>query len=100
MKCIEQIKSQESNRDICAHLSIFHVHLFVCLCVHVSPLSPFCLQKGEALESGSKRFEDLEFRQLECETSLEEEKETVTRQLLQEKAEYQRRVAKRKVLLL
>ncbi|XP_060718490.1 pleckstrin homology-like domain family B member 1 isoform X10 [Tachysurus vachellii] len=53
-------------------------------------------RKAEALESGSKRFEDLEFRQLERESSLEEEKETVTRQLLQEKAEYQRSVAKRK----
>ncbi|XP_058239422.1 pleckstrin homology-like domain family B member 1 isoform X4 [Hemibagrus wyckioides] len=53
-------------------------------------------RKAEALESGSKRFEDLEFRQLERESSLEEEKETVTRQLLQEKAEYQHSVAKRK----
>ncbi|XP_053086536.1 pleckstrin homology-like domain family B member 1 isoform X5 [Pangasianodon hypophthalmus] len=53
-------------------------------------------KKAEALESGSKRFEDLEFRQLERESSLEEEKETVSRQLLQEKAEYQRSVAKRK----
>ncbi|MCI4394415.1 hypothetical protein PGIGA_G00168410 [Pangasianodon gigas] len=54
------------------------------------------VRKAEALESGSKRFEDLEFRQLERESSLEEEKETVSRQLLQEKAEYQRSVAKRK----
>ncbi|XP_017315969.1 pleckstrin homology-like domain family B member 1 isoform X8 [Ictalurus punctatus] len=53
-------------------------------------------RKAEALESGSKRFEDLEFRQLERESSLEEEKETVSRQLLREKAEYQRSVAKRK----
>ncbi|KAI4890579.1 hypothetical protein NFI96_016200 [Prochilodus magdalenae] len=53
-------------------------------------------RKAEALESSSKRFEDLEFRQLERESSLEEEKETLTRQLLQEKAEYQRSVAKRK----
>lgn len=53
----------------------------------------------EALESGSKRFEDLEFRQLERESSLEEEKETVSRQLLQEKADYHRSVAKRKVSL-
>ncbi|XP_066513422.1 pleckstrin homology-like domain family B member 1 isoform X2 [Hoplias malabaricus] len=53
-------------------------------------------RKAEALESGSKRFEDLEFRQLEHESSLEEEKEMVSRQLLQEKAEYQRSVAKRK----
>ncbi|XP_053340995.1 pleckstrin homology-like domain family B member 1 isoform X8 [Clarias gariepinus] len=53
-------------------------------------------RKTEALESGSKRFEDLEFRQLERESSLEEEKETISRQLLQEKAEYQRCIAKRK----
>ncbi|TSY98096.1 Pleckstrin homology-like domain family B member 1 [Bagarius yarrelli] len=53
-------------------------------------------RRAEALESGSKHFEDLEFRQLERESSLEEEKETVARQLLQEKAEYQRSVAKRK----
>ncbi|KAL7838166.1 hypothetical protein AOLI_G00265700 [Acnodon oligacanthus] len=53
-------------------------------------------RKVEALESSSKRFEDLEFRQLERESSLEEEKETLSRQLLQEKAEYQRSVAKRK----
>ncbi|XP_063059581.1 pleckstrin homology-like domain family B member 1 isoform X8 [Engraulis encrasicolus] len=53
-------------------------------------------RKAEALESGSKRFEDLEFRQLERESALEEEKETVSRQLLQEKADYHRSVAKRK----
>ncbi|KAF5892883.1 pleckstrin homology-like domain family B member 1 isoform X10, partial [Clarias magur] len=53
-------------------------------------------KKAEALESGSKRFEDLEFSQLERESSLEEEKETISRQLLQEKAEYQRCIAKRK----
>ncbi|XP_041949054.1 pleckstrin homology-like domain family B member 1 isoform X10 [Alosa sapidissima] len=53
-------------------------------------------KKAEALESGSKRFEDLEFRQLERESGLEEEKETVSRQLLQEKADYHRSVAKRK----
>ncbi|XP_076130314.1 pleckstrin homology-like domain family B member 1 isoform X3 [Alosa pseudoharengus] len=53
-------------------------------------------RKAEALESGSKRFEDLEFRQLERESGLEEEKETVSRQLLQEKADYHHSVAKRK----
>ncbi|XP_039515178.1 pleckstrin homology-like domain family B member 1 isoform X3 [Pimephales promelas] len=52
--------------------------------------------KVEALESATKRFEDLEFRQLERESGIEEEKETVSRQLLQEKAEYHRSVAKRK----
>ncbi|XP_016380248.1 pleckstrin homology-like domain family B member 1 isoform X8 [Sinocyclocheilus rhinocerous] len=53
-------------------------------------------RKVEALESATKRFEDLEFRQLERESGIEEKKETVSRQLLQEKAEYHRSVAKRK----
>ncbi|XP_051970231.1 pleckstrin homology-like domain family B member 1 isoform X7 [Xyrauchen texanus] len=53
-------------------------------------------RKVEALESATKRFEDLEFRQLERESGIEEEKETVSRQLLQEKAEYHRNVTKRK----
>ncbi|XP_016327817.1 pleckstrin homology-like domain family B member 1 isoform X2 [Sinocyclocheilus anshuiensis] len=53
-------------------------------------------RKVEALESATKRFEDLEFRQLERESGMEEEKDTVSRQLLQEKAEYHRSVAKRK----
>ncbi|XP_051526286.1 pleckstrin homology-like domain family B member 1 isoform X4 [Myxocyprinus asiaticus] len=53
-------------------------------------------RKLEALESATKRFEDLEFRQLERESGIEEEKETVSRQLLQEKAEYHRNVTKRK----
>ncbi|XP_059406737.1 pleckstrin homology-like domain family B member 1 isoform X9 [Carassius carassius] len=53
-------------------------------------------RKVEALESATKRFEDLEFRQLERESGIEEEKETVSRQLLQEKAEYFRTVVKRK----
>ena len=46
---------------------------------------------------GTKQFEDLEFRQLERESGLEEEKETLSRQLLLERAEYHRSVAKRKV---
>uniref|UniRef100_A0A3P9KCX7 Pleckstrin homology-like domain family B member 1 n=1 Tax=Oryzias latipes TaxID=8090 RepID=A0A3P9KCX7_ORYLA len=52
---------------------------------------------GELLEAGTKKFEDLEFQQLERESSLEEERETMSQQLLQERAEYQRGVAKRKV---
>ncbi|XP_064206961.1 pleckstrin homology-like domain family B member 1 isoform X4 [Anguilla rostrata] len=50
----------------------------------------------EALESATKRFEDLEFQQLEKESSLEEERETMSQQLLQERAEYHRSVSKRK----
>lgn len=54
-------------------------------------------QDGEALEAGTKKFEDLEFQQLERESSLEEERETMSQQLLQERAEYHNSVAKRKV---
>lgn len=54
-------------------------------------------QEGEALEAGTKQFEDLEFQQLEKESSLEEERETVSQQLLHERAEYHRSVARRKV---
>lgn len=54
-------------------------------------------QDGEALETGTKKFEDLEFQQLERESSLEEERETISQQLLQERAEYHSSVARRKV---
>lgn len=49
------------------------------------------------MEAGTKKFEDLEFQQLERESSLEEERETMSQQLLQERAEYHGSVAKRKV---
>lgn len=54
-------------------------------------------QKAEALESGTKQFEELEFCQLEEESSLEEKKEAQSSQLLQERAEYHCSVARRKV---
>ncbi|CAG06474.1 unnamed protein product, partial [Tetraodon nigroviridis] len=54
------------------------------------------LQDGETLEAETKKFEDLEFQQLERESSLEEERETRSQQLLQERAEYQSSVARRK----
>uniref|UniRef100_A0A8C7KQI8 Pleckstrin homology-like domain family B member 1 n=1 Tax=Oncorhynchus kisutch TaxID=8019 RepID=A0A8C7KQI8_ONCKI len=53
-------------------------------------------KEADALEVGTKQFEDMEFRQLERESGLEEEKETLSRQLLLERAEYHRSVAKRK----
>ncbi|KAM9442337.1 pleckstrin homology-like domain family B member 1 isoform 18-T18 [Salvelinus alpinus] len=57
----------------------------------------FCHPKeGETLESETKQFEDLEFQQLERESSLEEEREIISQQLLQERAEYHTSVAKRK----
>ncbi|TSQ46616.1 Pleckstrin homology-like domain family B member 1 [Bagarius yarrelli] len=51
---------------------------------------------AETLEAETKQFEDLEFQQLEKESSLEEERETISQQLMQEKAQYQSSVAKRK----
>ncbi|XP_030602714.1 pleckstrin homology-like domain family B member 1 isoform X2 [Archocentrus centrarchus] len=53
-------------------------------------------RKAEALESGTKQFEEMEFCQLEEESRLEEKKEAQSSQLLQERAEYHGSVAKRK----
>ncbi|XP_039533518.1 pleckstrin homology-like domain family B member 2 isoform X1 [Pimephales promelas] len=60
----------------------------------------FFLLDTEALEAETKRFEDLEFQQLEKESHQDEEKETQTQQLLREIAEYQRSVVTRKERLL
>lgn len=49
------------------------------------------------LEAETKRFEDLEFQQLERESRQDEEKETHTQQLLREIADYQRSTVIRKV---
>lgn len=48
------------------------------------------------LEMETKRFEDLEFQQLECESRQDDEKETRTQQLLREIADYQRSGVNRK----
>ncbi|XP_069470512.1 pleckstrin homology-like domain family B member 1 isoform X3 [Ambystoma mexicanum] len=53
-------------------------------------------RESESLETQTKLFEDLEFQQLEKESRLEEERETMSHQLLQSKAEYHRNIAKRK----
>ncbi|XP_004706450.2 pleckstrin homology-like domain family B member 2 isoform X4 [Echinops telfairi] len=51
---------------------------------------------ADLLDVESKHFEDLEFQQLENESRLDEEKETLTQQLLREVADYQRSIATRK----
>ncbi|KAL4624883.1 pleckstrin homology-like domain family B member 2 [Arapaima gigas] len=51
---------------------------------------------AEALEVETKRFEDLEFQQLERESRQDEEKETQMQQLLRDIAEYQRSTVTRK----
>ncbi|XP_067848549.1 pleckstrin homology-like domain family B member 1 isoform X2 [Heptranchias perlo] len=50
---------------------------------------------GEQLDIEVKRYDDLEFQQLEHESRLEEEKETLSKQLLGEMAEYQQSIATR-----
>ncbi|XP_031427488.1 pleckstrin homology-like domain family B member 2 isoform X2 [Clupea harengus] len=57
-------------------------------------------RESEVLEAETKRFEDLEFRQLEKESRQDEEKDTHTQQLLRETAEYQRSTVTRKERLL
>lgn len=51
------------------------------------------------LETEMKHFEDLEFQQLEKESSQAEEKEKQIQQLLQEIAKYQHSLVTRKVCL-
>ncbi|KAM9728151.1 pleckstrin homology-like domain family B member 1 isoform 3-T3 [Menidia menidia] len=53
-------------------------------------------RKAEALESGTKQFEEMEFCQLEEESSLDEKKEAQSSHFLQERADYHCSVAKRK----
>ncbi|XP_051535072.1 pleckstrin homology-like domain family B member 1 [Myxocyprinus asiaticus] len=53
-------------------------------------------REAETLEAATKQFEDLEFQQLEKESSLEEERETISQQLLQDRVQYRSSVAKRK----
>ncbi|GAA6086180.1 pleckstrin homology-like domain family B member 2 [Tachysurus ichikawai] len=55
---------------------------------------------AEMLEVETKRFEDLEFQQLERESRQDEEKETQAQQILREIAEYQRSTVTRKEKLL
>ncbi|KPP64138.1 pleckstrin-like domain family B member 2-like, partial [Scleropages formosus] len=55
------------------------------------------VQDAEALEVEIKRFEDMEFQQLERQSRQDDEKETQTQQLLRDIAEYQRTTVTRKV---
>ena len=77
------------------------MHLFLCtaclLVFYVLCVCVFVCQDCEVLETETKRFEDLEFQQLERESRQDEEKETHTQQLLREIADYQRNTVTRKV---
>ncbi|XP_070841794.1 pleckstrin homology-like domain family B member 2 isoform X4 [Chaetodon trifascialis] len=64
------------------------------------PLQEQLARDCEVLETETKRFEDLEFQQLERESRQDEEKENHTQQLLREIADYQRSTVNRKERLL
>uniref|UniRef100_A0A3B5LB91 PH domain-containing protein n=1 Tax=Xiphophorus couchianus TaxID=32473 RepID=A0A3B5LB91_9TELE len=64
------------------------------------PLQEQLARDCEVLEAETKRFEDLEFQQLEKESRQDEEKETHTQELLREVADYQRSTVTRKERLL
>lgn len=72
---------------------------FICpACLSVHYLSRvFLCQDCDVLETETKRFEDLEFQQLEHESRQDEEKENRMQQLLREIADYQRSTVTRKV---
>lgn len=78
---------EQTLRAICPAIVMFSLSL----CVFVAR------QDCEALETETKRFEDLEFQQLECESRQDEEKETHAKQLLRDIADYQRSTVTRKV---
>ncbi|KAK0143294.1 Pleckstrin y-like domain family B member 2 [Merluccius polli] len=64
------------------------------------PLQEQLARDCEALEAETKRFEDLEFQQLESESRQDEEKEKHTQKVLREIADYQRSMVTRKERLL
>ncbi|KAK1885590.1 Pleckstrin like domain family B member 2, partial [Dissostichus eleginoides] len=64
------------------------------------PLQEQLARDCEVLDAESKRFEDLEFQQLEKESRQDEEKETHTQHLLREIADFQRSSVSRKERLL
>ncbi|XP_049912379.1 pleckstrin homology-like domain family B member 2 isoform X2 [Epinephelus moara] len=64
------------------------------------PLQEQLARDCEVLDAESKRFEDLEFQQLEKESRQDEEKEIHTQQLLREIADFQRSTVTRKERLL
>ncbi|XP_063063505.1 pleckstrin homology-like domain family B member 1 isoform X2 [Engraulis encrasicolus] len=53
-------------------------------------------REAEALEAETKQFEDLEFQQLEKESSLEEERETISQQVLKERQDIHSSILRRK----
>uniref|UniRef100_A0A8C5EMG7 Pleckstrin homology-like domain family B member 1 n=1 Tax=Gouania willdenowi TaxID=441366 RepID=A0A8C5EMG7_GOUWI len=84
----DDTQREESSSTESTHQEVISTIVCVCVCV---------CQKAEALECGSKQFEELEFCQLEEESSLEEKKEAQSSKLLQQRAEYHSSIVRRRV---
>ncbi|KAJ7996707.1 hypothetical protein DPEC_G00239810 [Dallia pectoralis] len=81
-------------------VSHWRVQLDTCTEALTEHLQQQLARDMEALETEKKRFEDLEFQQLERETHQGEERDSQTQRLLREIADYQRSTVTRKERLL
>ncbi|XP_016134486.1 pleckstrin homology-like domain family B member 2 [Sinocyclocheilus grahami] len=86
-RLVHLLAEQKTQLDTCPEALKEQLHLQLC-------------RDAEMLEVETKRFEDLEFQQLERESRQDEEKETRTQHILREIAEYQRSTVTRKERLL
>nr|XP_029482403.1 pleckstrin homology-like domain family B member 2 isoform X4 [Oncorhynchus nerka]XP_029482404.1 pleckstrin homology-like domain family B member 2 isoform X4 [Oncorhynchus nerka] len=91
----ERARVEQLSQSVCELRSQLHC----CPEAMKEPLQEQLTRNSEVLEAETKRFEDLEFQQLERESRHDEEKEESTQQLLREIADYQRSTVTRKVRL-
>uniref|UniRef100_A0A8C7VCL5 Pleckstrin homology-like domain family B member 1 n=1 Tax=Oncorhynchus mykiss TaxID=8022 RepID=A0A8C7VCL5_ONCMY len=88
----ERARVEQLSQSVCELRSQLHC----CPEAMKEPLQEQLTRNSEVLEAETKRFEDLEFQQLERESCHDEEKEESTQQLLREIADYQRSTVTRK----
>ncbi|KAK6293000.1 hypothetical protein J4Q44_G00365010 [Coregonus suidteri] len=88
----ERDRVEQLSQSVCELRSQLHC----CPEAMKEPLQEQLARDSEVLEAETKRFEDLEFQQLERESRHDEEKETNTQHLLREIADYQRSSVTRK----
>uniref|UniRef100_A0AAZ3RC13 PH domain-containing protein n=1 Tax=Oncorhynchus tshawytscha TaxID=74940 RepID=A0AAZ3RC13_ONCTS len=88
----ERARVEQLSQSVCELRSQLHC----CPEAMKEPLQEQLTRNSEVLEAETKRFEDLEFQQLERESRHDEEKEESTQQLLREIADYQRSTVTRK----
>uniref|UniRef100_A0A674EPZ9 Pleckstrin homology-like domain family B member 2 n=1 Tax=Salmo trutta TaxID=8032 RepID=A0A674EPZ9_SALTR len=88
----ERARVEQLSQSVCELRSQLHC----CPEAMKEPLQEQLARNSEVLEAETKRFEDLEFQQLERESRHDEEKEENTQQLLRQIADYQRSTVTRK----